>query len=91
MVDPFSYFLFQPVLHNWYNKDCGMCYLLCEMVHIKDPLELIVKSVQCSGGSGFPLSLTEWSFTICLTSYNEIFPYLSSPFGVILGVYNIHV
>ena len=21
-----SYFSFQPVLHDWYNKDCGMCY-----------------------------------------------------------------
>ena len=33
------------------------------MVHIKDPLLLIGKSSPC-GGSGFPLSLSEWSFTI---------------------------
>ena len=26
MVDPFSYFLFHPVLHDWCNKGCGMCY-----------------------------------------------------------------
>ena len=29
-------FLFQPVLHNWYNKGCGMCYPVCGMVLIKD-------------------------------------------------------
>ena len=51
-VDPLSYFLFQPVLHNWCNKDCGMCYPVCGMVHIKEPLLLIDKSSLC-GGSGF--------------------------------------
>ena len=25
-VDQLSYFLFQPVLHDWCNKGCGMCY-----------------------------------------------------------------
>ena len=25
-VDPLSYFSFQPVLHDWCNKGCGMCY-----------------------------------------------------------------
>ena len=49
MVDPLSYFSFQPVLHDWCNKGCGMCYPVC----------------------GFPLSLSEWSFTICLTPYNR--------------------
>ena len=34
-VDPLSYFSFQPVLHNWCYKGCGMCYLVCGMVHIK--------------------------------------------------------
>ena len=24
-VDPLSYFSFQPVLHDWCNKDRGMC------------------------------------------------------------------
>ena len=24
MVDPLSYLLFQPVLHDWCNKGCGM-------------------------------------------------------------------
>ena len=29
-VDPLSYFSFQPVLHDWCNKGCGMCYPFCE-------------------------------------------------------------
>ena len=68
MVDPLSYFSFQPVLHDWYNKTRGMCYPVCGMLHIKEPLLLIGKSSPC-GGSGFPLSLSEWSFTICPTPY----------------------
>ena len=35
MVDPLSYFSFQPVLHDWCNKSSGMCYPVCGMVHIK--------------------------------------------------------
>ena len=35
------YFSFQPVLHDWCNKGCSMCYPVCEMVHIKEPLLLI--------------------------------------------------
>ena len=31
-VDPLSYFSFQPVLHDWCNKDRGMCY------PVKEPL-----------------------------------------------------
>ena len=65
-VDPLSYFLFQPVLHDRCNKGCGMCYPVCGMVHIKKTLLLIEKSNPC-GGSGFPLLLSEWSFNICLT------------------------
>ena len=48
MADPLSYFLFQPVVHNWCNKVCGM-------VHIKDPLLLIKKSSPCNGGSRFTI------------------------------------
>ena len=40
-VDPLSYFSFQPVLHDWRNKGRGMCYPVCGMVHIKEPLLLI--------------------------------------------------
>ena len=45
------------------NKGCGMYYPVCGMVHIKEPLLLIGKSSPC-GSSRFPLSLSEWSFTI---------------------------
>ena len=33
--------------------------------------KLIEKRSPCSGGSGFPVSLSEWSFTICPTPYNR--------------------
>ena len=64
-------FSFQPVLHDWCNKIRGMCYPVCGMVHIKEPLLLIDKSSLCGGTSGFPFSLSEWSLTICLTPYNR--------------------
>ena len=32
---------------------------------------LLIGKFSLSGGSGFPLSLSEWSFTICLTPYNR--------------------
>ena len=69
MVDPLIYFSFQPVLHSWHTKGCGMCNPVCGTVHIKDPLLLIGKSSPCSGNSGYPLSLSERSLTICPTSY----------------------
>ena len=62
-LDPLSYFSLQPVLHDWCNKGRGMCYPVCGMVHIKEPLLLIDKSGLC-GGSGFPFSVSEWSLTI---------------------------
>ena len=69
-VDPLSYFSFQPVLHDWCNKGRGMCYPVCAITHIKEPLLLIGNS-SLRGGSGFPLSLSEWSLTICLTPCNR--------------------
>ena len=71
MVDLLGYFSFQPVPHNWCNKGHGMCYPICGMVHIKEPLLLTGKS-SAYGSSKFPLLLFdfEWSFTICLTPYN---------------------
>ena len=51
-------------------KGCGMCYPVCGMVHIKEPLLLIIKNSLC-GSSRFPFSLSEWSLTICLTPYNH--------------------
>ena len=68
---------FQPVLHGWYNKGRGMCHPVCGMMHIKEPLLLIGKSSPC-GGSWFPLSLSEWSFTICLTPDNRKYNMLSA-------------
>ena len=67
-VNPLSYFSFQPVNHDWFNKGCS--YLVCGMLHIKEPLLLIGKSSLC-GGSGFPFSPSEWSLTRCLTPYNR--------------------
>ena len=69
-VDPMGYFSFQLMHHDWCNKGRGMCYPVCGMVHIKEHLLLIGKSSPY-GGSGFPLSLSEWSFTICSTPYNR--------------------
>ena len=70
MVDPLSFFLFQPVFHDRFDKGRGTCYPVCGMVHIKEPLLLIGKS-SLYGGSGFPFSLSEWSLTISLTPYNR--------------------
>ena len=70
MVEPLSVFSFQPGIHDWYNKSCGMGCPVFGMVHIKEPLLQVEKSSLC-GGSGFPLSMSEWSFTICLTPYNR--------------------
>ena len=58
-------------------KGRGMCYPVCGMMHIKEPLLLIGKSSP-SGGSGFPPSLSEWSFTTCLTPYNRKLNVLSA-------------
>ena len=65
-VDPLSFFSF----HDWFNKGRGMYYPVCGMMHIKEPLLLIGKSSLCDG-SEFPLSLSEWSSTICVTPYNR--------------------
>ena len=61
MVNPLSYFAFQPVLHDWYNKGRGMCYPVCGFVHIKEPL-LIIRKNSPYGRNGFPLSFSEWVF-----------------------------
>ena len=55
---------------KWCNKGRGMYYPVSGMMHIKEPLLLMEKS-SLYGGSGFPLSLSEWSFTICPTPYNR--------------------
>ena len=70
MEDPLNNFSFQPVFHDWCKKCRGMCYPVCRMMQIKQPLLLIGKSSPC-GGSGFHLSLSAWSFNICVTPYNR--------------------
>ena len=70
----FIYSYMVSVLHDWFNKGRGMWYPVCGMVHIKEPLLLIRKSSLC-GSSGFPLSLSELSVTICLTPYNRKGPF----------------
>ena len=57
MVDPLSYFSFQPVLHVWCNKGYSMCYPACGMVHIKESLLLIRKSKLCGGSNLFSLAI----------------------------------
>ena len=59
-----------PIVPASAPKGSGVRNPLCGMMHIKEPLLLIGKSSPC-GGSGFPLSLSEWSFTICLSPYNR--------------------
>ena len=36
MVDPLSYFSFQPVLHDWSTKGRGMCYPVWDDAYIKN-------------------------------------------------------
>ena len=52
MVNPLSYFLFQPVHHDLYNNGHGMCYP-CGIVHIKEHLLLIEKSSHVVATAGF--------------------------------------
>ena len=60
---PIELFLVPTSAPDWCNKGRGMCYPVCGMMHIKEPLLLIGKSRPC-GSSGFPLLLSVWSFTI---------------------------
>ena len=69
---PMSYFSFQPVLHDWCNKGCGMCYPVYGMVHIKKPLLLIGKSSLC-GGSGFLMPYNR-KYNVLSGSLNKTLP-----------------
>ena len=66
-----------------------MCYPVCRVVHIKDLLLLIRKSSPCSGGSRFPLSLSEWSLTISLTPYNSKQNVLSASLNTFASFLNV--
>ena len=61
MVEPLSYFSFQPVLHDWCNKGHGMYYLVCGVGYVKDPLLLSERVVHVVVPAGF-LSLSKLSF-----------------------------
>ena len=50
MVDPLSYFSFQPVVHD---KGCGMCCPVCGMMDVKEPLLLIGKTIAHVVAAGF--------------------------------------
>ena len=58
MVDPLSYFPFQPVLHNWFILSCLW------MVHIKDPLLLIENTGFLSSYLSGPLLSARCHITI---------------------------
>ena len=53
-----NYFLCKSVLCNWCSKGYCVCCPVCGIMHIKDPLLLIIKWWQW----GF--SLAKWFFTI---------------------------
>ena len=72
---PIELFLVPASVPRLVYKGCGMCFPVCRIVHIKEPLLLIGKSSSC-GSSGFPLLLSEWSFTIGQTSYNHKIKYV---------------
>ena len=82
---PTSYFSLQP--HDWCNKGCGMCYPVCGMVHIKEPLMLIRESSPC-GCSGFLLAISVVLYHIIITinvlsaSLNIAFPSFPSPWCI---------
>ena len=53
LVDPLSYYSFEPVHHDWSNKGCGIRYPVDGMVHIKDLLLLIKKVAYVVVAVGF--------------------------------------
>ena len=69
-VDPLSYFSFQPLLHDWCNIGRGM-YVGCLWDGAYKITLAAIWKESPSGGSRLPLSLSKWSFTICLTPYNR--------------------
>ena len=61
--------------NSWCNKCRGICYHVYGLVYIKEPLLLNGMSSPC-GDIGFPLSLSEWSFTIYPMPYSHISSFL---------------
>ena len=54
------YISFQPVLHNWRTKGCGIYCPVCGMMYVNNNLLLIEKCSPRSDDSGFPLSLSDY-------------------------------
>ena len=59
----------------WYKKVRGMCYPVCGILYIKNR-----KRCPWSDDSVFPLSLSDWSFTICPLKYNVLSVSLNKTF-----------
>ena len=59
--DPLCYFSSKPVLHDSCSKDRSMCYPVCGLGRIKEPLLLIERVSHVVGQR--VSSLTKWSFT----------------------------
>ena len=61
MVNPLSYFSFHPMCSTTGVTKAvrGMYYHVCGMMQIKETLLLVRKRCPCSGGSGFPVSLSD--------------------------------
>ena len=70
MLDPLSFFSFKAVLHNWLKRLWYVLSCLWDGAH-KKPLLLNGKSSPC-GGSGFPLLLSEWSFSVYMSKKKKL-------------------
>ena len=57
--------------------------LVCGMMRIKESLLLIGRSSTC-GNSRFPLSLSAWSFTICMIHFGSVGDWSDVPQLVVL-------
>ena len=68
MVNPLSYFSFQPVHYNWCKKNIFLKAVVCAILSVG-------KSSPCNC-SGFPLSLYEWRFTIFCLNDKVLIQYL---------------
>ena len=72
VVNPLRYFSFQPVLHDWCNKGCGMCYPVCGMVHIKEPIVPLNKPLSLANKFRLPfwgdVFFFFWSLAECNTA-----------------------
>ena len=70
-LDPLSYFSLQPVLHDWCNKGSGVCYPVCGMLHIKEPLLLSRERVAHVVAAGFLSRYLSGPLPYVPTPYNN--------------------